>query len=193
MEDDTYFVFVNNERQAIQKGQQVYYCYGSRSNRFLLLNYGFCFPGNRYDSYEIHVKMNADVTKPSAKEILDFAPNEDSESLLEMFRFKRDILNEKFMAYLRCVLKYAYFGDSKDESTQEAMKSILLTRPAKIFYEKYVFEQKLQVLNYILTRLEFKSTLEQDLKLLAPDAPPINFELRMAIFYRAEKKKIIRN
>ena len=42
-------------------GEQAFYCYGNRSNKFLLLNYGFCFLGNRYDSYSVHLKMSLNM------------------------------------------------------------------------------------------------------------------------------------
>lgn len=42
-EKESYFAFVNMRRRTLQPGEQAYYCYGNRSNKFLLLNYGFCF------------------------------------------------------------------------------------------------------------------------------------------------------
>jgi len=57
---ESYFCFVNLQRRTLQPGEQAYYCYGNRSNKFLLLHYGFCFPGNRYDSYAI--KVNLDIS-----------------------------------------------------------------------------------------------------------------------------------
>ena len=56
MDKDTYFTYVNKDRKSFDKGDQVYYCYGNRSNKFLLINYGFCYADNKYDSYEILVK-----------------------------------------------------------------------------------------------------------------------------------------
>ena len=61
MRDKTYFAFVNCERRPIKKGDQAYYCYGKRSNAFLLLNYGFCIPDNKYDSLIVRVKLNVEV------------------------------------------------------------------------------------------------------------------------------------
>ena len=63
MEDQTYFNLVNKNRKTIQPGEQVFYCYGNRTNKFLLLNYGFCFPGNRYDSYEFPMRLDVPVTE----------------------------------------------------------------------------------------------------------------------------------
>ena len=61
--DDTYFTFVNKNRQTVMPGDQVFYCYGNRTNKFLLLNYGFCFPGNRYDSFEFPLRLDIPVTE----------------------------------------------------------------------------------------------------------------------------------
>ena len=63
-------------------------------------------------------------------------------------------------------------------------------------YEKYVFDYYLKVCQWIQEQLYEISTLEQDLELLQSGEPnnpnpPISFELRMAIVYRSEKKKII--
>ena len=66
--ENTYFVYTNESRKPILPGDQIFYCYGNRTNRFLLLNYGFCFPDNRYESYEVHMKMdlnqNGDLFPP---------------------------------------------------------------------------------------------------------------------------------
>ena len=57
-EKESYFAMVNLNRRDLMPGEQAYYCYGNRSNRFLLINYGFCFKDNRYDSFELHLKTN---------------------------------------------------------------------------------------------------------------------------------------
>jgi len=36
------FLFVNVQDFKYEKGAQIYSCYGSRTNQFLLENYGFC-------------------------------------------------------------------------------------------------------------------------------------------------------
>ena len=35
--DSTYFALVNCDRRTVKQGEQVFYCYGKRSNAFLLL------------------------------------------------------------------------------------------------------------------------------------------------------------
>jgi hypothetical protein len=59
-ESESYFCLINCERRTLEAGEQAYYCYGDRTNRFLLLNYGFCYPDNKYDSYEIHMRTDVD-------------------------------------------------------------------------------------------------------------------------------------
>lgn len=77
-------------------------------------------------------------------------------------------------------------------------KRILLTRPTNLFYERYIFSFYLQVLNYVADELNKVATLEEDFELLdrgepGNPHPPIEFEMRMAVVYRSEKKKIIRS
>jgi hypothetical protein len=39
---DTYFVLNTMAKTVFKKDDQVFHCYGRRSNQYLLLNYGFC-------------------------------------------------------------------------------------------------------------------------------------------------------
>ena len=66
--DDTYFTFINKNRETIQAGEQVFYCYGNRTNKFLLLNYGFCFPDNTYDSYEFPMRFEIPIVEEQFNE-----------------------------------------------------------------------------------------------------------------------------
>jgi hypothetical protein len=49
--NDTYVVFVNDQRHAIEKDEQVYCFYGRKSNRILLSNYGFALANNEFDTF----------------------------------------------------------------------------------------------------------------------------------------------
>lgn len=51
-------MYVNHSRRTLQPGEQAYYHYGNRSNKFLLLNYGFCFAENKYNSYAFKLKLD---------------------------------------------------------------------------------------------------------------------------------------
>ena len=50
LETETFFTFINDTRSTMVKGSQAWNCYGNRTNVFLLVNYGFCFKDNLYDS-----------------------------------------------------------------------------------------------------------------------------------------------
>lgn len=69
--DSTYFNLVNKNRKDFMPGDQVFYCYGNRSNRFLLMNYGFCFPDNNYDSFEFPLRLDIPAGDIFKHEIVD--------------------------------------------------------------------------------------------------------------------------
>lgn len=39
----TYFTLTNESRRVMKKGTQAWNCYGNLTNKYLLVNYGFCF------------------------------------------------------------------------------------------------------------------------------------------------------
>lgn len=69
-----------------------------------------------------------------------------------------------------------------------------MTKPTNLFYEMYVFNFYQQTLTFIQDQLNKLSTLEEDLELLK-DKPgkQLNWQYRMAVVYRSEKKKILRS
>lgn len=99
--DETYFVFTNLNRRTLQPGEQAFYCYGNRSNKFLLSNYGFAFLGNRCDSYCVRMKMRLDTSDLAVQKMVDFKGKDFTEEV----RFKTNQLNELLMSYLRSSCK----------------------------------------------------------------------------------------
>ena len=85
--DDTYFTFINKNRETIEPGDQVFYCYGNRTNKFLLLNYGFCFPGNKYDSYEFPMRLDKPINEGFQPQIIDLGWQSNSN---QKVRLKKD-------------------------------------------------------------------------------------------------------
>lgn len=67
---------------------------------------------------------------------------------------------------------------------------IILTRPRDLFYEVYVFSWYMHILEYVKLGIEYKTKLEEDLELLKGD---LKWHVRMAVVYRSERKKIVRN
>lgn len=69
-------------------------------------------------------------------------------------------------------------------------QQIMLTKPRDLFYEVFTFSFYKNVLEYVKLGMEMKSSLEKDQELLKQD---MDWNLRMAIVYRSERKKIIRS
>jgi len=65
----TYFCLINNTRKAMPKGSQAWNCYGNRTNVFLLVNYGFCFKDNLYDSVKMQMRLDIDFTDSAYPEV----------------------------------------------------------------------------------------------------------------------------
>ena len=60
IEDDRgiYFAMGTKFSSSYKKGDQLFNCYGRRTNRFLLVNYGFCLRNNKYNSLGFKVFVN---------------------------------------------------------------------------------------------------------------------------------------
>ena len=67
----THFVIVNNTRKTIKTGDQAFFCYGARTNKFLLLNYGFCFENNYYDAFQTWLRLDCTRLNPSVDKMID--------------------------------------------------------------------------------------------------------------------------
>ena len=192
--DDTYFTFVNKNRLTINPGDQVFYCYGNRTNKFLLLNYGFCFPGNRYDSFEFPLRLDVGVEDLFAPELVDLTW---TNRMAQAVRLKKDQICDVMLSFLRSTCKKSFFKANRNKTYQPGRR-ILLTRPVNLFYEQYCFSYYLQILTFVQDQMNKKSTLEQDLEMLQRGEAgntelPLTFERRMAVVYRSEKKKILRS
>ena len=70
-DEGTYFTLINKNRKTIQPGEQVFNCYGLHSNKYMLLNYGFCYQDNRYDSYEVLLRLDIPIIETFAPQVID--------------------------------------------------------------------------------------------------------------------------
>ena len=100
--DETFFTTINKERRTIQPGEQVFYNYGNHPNRYLLVHYGFCLPDNKYDTYELRMRVDKSSEEHSLTELIDFMFELRS---VESFFLKRDLICEELVAYLRALCK----------------------------------------------------------------------------------------
>ena len=91
---ETYFCYVNTSGQTINPGEQVYYHYGNRSNRFLLQNYGFCYADNIYDSYEFQLNLNS----TNFKDLIVFTADKE---MTQIIRLKMNQINKLLFTYLK--------------------------------------------------------------------------------------------
>ena len=71
------------------------------------------------------------------------------------------------------------------------MTEIPIAVPSDLHYEKFVFEQYLSLLRHIDNQLLQKTTLDQDMQILAVHMPH-SWMFQMSILYRAEMKKIVK-
>ena len=154
-ENDTWFVLVNNDRKTIQEGDQACYCYGNRSNNYLMSSYGFCFPDNRFDSYTFKILTNLEdnpmfYDRQDSKQnyiLALIAPNLDNRAKNGelIVKLKRDQLNTMLIAFLKHVLRHDFTRKEKEKN--------------EYGFEKYVFTKYYEVLEYLLSLEEQKSTL----------------------------------
>ena len=62
---ETYISFINDIRgKTVKPGEQVFFCYGNRANRYLMNNYGFCYKDNECDMFEFNVRTDVDQKNP---------------------------------------------------------------------------------------------------------------------------------
>ena len=167
-------------------GEQAYYCYGDRSNKYLLINYGFCIAENRYDSYQVYVSMEINLNDLFVPDMVDFKA---AQLYSQEIRLKKHQLNSLLMAYLRAVCQTQY-----QKTYDGHLKDTLLSKPSNLKYEKYCVTYYEQLVKFLQSNLERKYTLEADLETLADtDGQKLSWAAKMALVYRIEKKKIIRN
>lgn len=68
--NNSYLVLTNHAGRTIKAGEQIMFFYGRDDNSQLLRDYGFCYRDNRFDHYEVSLKMKPSSFKP--EDILSF-------------------------------------------------------------------------------------------------------------------------
>ena len=71
------------------------------------------------------------------------------------------------------------------------MPEVLISRPTNIEYEKYVFQEYMDVIQIIQTEFNKKSSLDDDREIF--NKPNLSWMYKMAVLYRIKLKKIIQS
>ena len=193
---ETYFVLCTKHKNVYNVGQQVFHCYGRRTNRFLLLNYGFCLNNNKYNSLSFRVWVNfnwQEERKKVEEQKAQGVPRKDSSSsssdgegdekdnrISKVIRLKKTHFNEEIFAYLRANLLNTYKGKN--------LPYLLVSSPVDVEFEMLVVACTINLLKGLMTS-RFKTPLEKDQELLRDASLPIRN--RFAVLHRMNAKDIL--
>ena len=181
-------------KNVYEKGQQVFHCYGRRTNRFLLLNYGFCLNNNKYNSLSFRVWINFNWQKAHQKELdkaakegeaakdLSSSDDEDEKDnrISKVIRLKKNRIGEEIFAYIRANLLNTYKGKN--------LEYLLVSAPVDAEFEMLVVACTINLLKGLLAS-RFKKSLDDDKKLL--EDTTISYRKRFAILHRMNAKEVL--
>ena len=192
---ETYYVHVNLHRRTIEAGEQVFGNYGSYSNKHLMLQYGFCYADNRYNTVEVRMRIDMSIMDHALEELIDYRGT--SRSFQKLF-LGGQLINHTLVAYFRALLKQK-FNLKPNLIIQNAnvmqnffiMQEVLISTPSNILYEKMVLEHYLELLNILDASMNRASTLEDDCKTLATESLPAR--MAFSVLYRIEQKRVIKS
>lgn len=114
--DESYFVLSTGKFKGYQPGEQIFNCYGSRSNRFLLSNYGFMLKYNSYNSLTFRAWVDHPI--PEDKRITHIKNEEmnfqGTNQVIRWFKVIRlkEKFNFKLLEYIRSTLIDKYIGNN---------------------------------------------------------------------------------
>ena len=162
----TYLVMINKERKTFKPGEQVYFNYGDHPNRKLLLDYGFVYPDNNYDTFNFQMRLDSSIEDLSLPGMIDYTCEAKS---CQPIYLKRHQINQALLAYLRSIYKQVYYQkDDEFRPKHNAMQNLFLMKdvpvaiPSDLYYEKFVVDKYLNLMIAIDNHLLQKTTLEQD-------------------------------
>lgn len=135
MQQETYFSLTNMCRRTLKKGEQAFNCYGNRTNRYLMIDYGFCFQNNKYDSVEIYLNMANEYKKMEVHDFVDFVPIKGP---CQVARLKSDQLCDTVLHYLRSASRDKFFVKNKTLVDMQPQQ-LIMTQPRDLFYEMFIF------------------------------------------------------
>lgn len=155
----------------------MFHCYGRRTNRFLMVWYGFSLARNDYDSFPFRLWSYVKSDKAETADIdemiyTDYVDDDEYDEgiqwkgvlrsiddLTKEFRLKRTKICLDFITYLR-----VYFLQTHKHA--DVLRPILITVPSSLEFEKRIFEFAYKVL-WALKKKLFDRPIEDDDKELA--------------------------
>mmetsp|Transcript_16030 Transcript_16030/g.15450 ORF Transcript_16030/g.15450 Transcript_16030/m.15450 type:complete len:201 (+) Transcript_16030:607-1209(+) len=176
-DDHGYYAMGTKSKAFYQKGDQLFNCYGRRTNRFLLLNYGFCLRQNKYNSLGFKVFVNFKKQNNEEKKEED----NDKSHYQKIIKLKHDRLSEELLEYLRANLIFTYKGANKER--------ILVSVPVDLDFELFIVATAQNLVNQMLGS-KYATTLLQDYQLLAQHNA-LGFRKMMAMIHRINQKEIL--
>ena len=98
---NSYLVLVNHSGQTIKKGEQIMFYYGKYTNAYLLLNYGFSYRDNKYDQFDISLRMRPASQTP--QDIVEW--NWEKCTDIQLVSLKVDKIDPTLICYLRLLIQ----------------------------------------------------------------------------------------
>ena len=140
------------------KGGQAWYCYGKRTNKVLLENYGFCFKDNLYDSVKCFLKLDIPYTLGKLPSLSEMLSNDTVGKTLQEIRFKRYHLNQVLMAYIRSSYLESWSAMNPiDKTGQKSRFSI--GRVTNLEFEDKCLKRYKEIVLSVKDKLEKETTL----------------------------------
>lgn len=139
---------------------QVFHCYGRRSNKYLLSNYGFCLHSNKYDA--LTFKINLDFGwKDKVEKAKDAGGQHGEEKVSKLITLKEKRLKDEVFAYVRANLINKKDKERKDGQSEDKQSHLLVSQPVDPEFEMLVIACVINLLEG-LHATKYTSTLESD-------------------------------
>lgn len=179
-DEEVYFVVANNHNRYIAAGKELTLSYGSRSNKYLAIWYGFALLDNIYDSYGFRIVVDEKLAKNANLEnsvLMHHITDEERQQgfikvngfvvstklITYEFKSKMDVLNLELLNFLRGHHFQQWIKDHPAYK-KNLMNKYKVTIPFDVRYEIFVAEK---FVNSFSTALNsFKRDEYKDNKLL---------------------------
>lgn len=167
----------NNRNKYIKKHTELKVSYGSRTNLYLAVYYGFALMNNDYDSYAFCLVIDEKLAKSAGLThgvlVKNITLREREQKFINLsgyvvstdlitnpFRLKMNKLNNRLLVYLRGTMYNQWLKDHPSKKKQKLTLSV----PFDLSYEIAVVKRFIDIITVL--QLAFKRSDIDDLKLL---------------------------